>query len=60
MLFNSIIVYYVLNLLKSTGAVFNSLISKSSISDIKLVKSSFIVNCEVSTPVAFFKSDFVT
>ena len=60
MLFNSIIVYYVLNLLKSAGAVFNSLISKSSISDIKLVKSSFIVNCEVSTPVAFFKSDFVT
>ena len=46
-----------LSLLKSTGN--NLLISKLSTSEYKLAKSTFLVNVDVSTPVAFFKSAFV-
>ena len=48
-----------LKLFKPLGAVFNSSISNISTSAFKLAKSSFLVNCNVSVPIAFFKSDFV-
>ena len=56
-----------LSLCKSTGAGFNlsacnsdnSWIPNLSTSDYKLAKSSLLANCNVSTSVGFFKSDFV-
>ena len=49
-----------LNLLKSTGTVFNFSISILSTSAFKLAKFGFSSILEVSIPVAFFKSDFVS
>ena len=54
-----------LSLLKSTGTGFNLSASNSgnlstsnvASSDFKLAESSFIANCDVTTPVAFFKSN---
>ena len=48
-----------LSLLKSTGVVYNLPISNLSTLDFKLAKSTNLVNFDVSTPVAFFKYDFV-
>ena len=48
-----------ISLLKSTGGVFKSPISNLSISDFKPAKSVFWANVDVSTTVAFFKSDYV-
>ena len=49
-----------LSLLKSAGTGFNSSTSIWSISAFKLPKSGFAANLDVSTPVGFFKSAFVT
>ena len=46
-------------LLKVVGPFFNLSISNLSTSDFKLVKSVFLANFDVSTPVALFKSAFV-
>ena len=48
-----------LSLLKSTGTAFNLSASILSISAFKLVKSYFATDLDVSTYVAFLKSDFV-
>ena len=45
---------YTLNFFKSTGTVFNF-----SGSDFNLAKSAFLAKSDISTPIAFFKSDFV-
>ena len=45
-----------LNLLKSTGTVFNLVTSILSTSAFKLAKSDFASNLDVITPVSFFKS----
>ena len=45
-----------LNLLKSTGVVFNFSVSILSTSAFKFAKFGFSANLEVSIPVAFFKS----
>ena len=47
------------NSLKSTGTDTNLWISNLSTSALKLTKSCFAANLEVSVPVAFFKSLFV-
>ena len=41
-------------LYEPTETVFNLPISNLSVSDLKLTKSAFLVNFDVSTPVAFF------
>ena len=46
-------------LLKLLGTFLNLSISNLSISDFKLTKSVFLAKSDVSTPVAFFKSNFV-
>ena len=48
-----------LNLLKSTGTVFNLPATVLSIWTFKLDKVDFSANLEVSISVAFFKPDFV-
>ena len=45
-----------LNLLKSTGTVFNLVTSILSASAFKLAKSDFASNLDVITPVSFFES----
>ena len=45
-----------LNLLQSTGTVFNFSTSILSISAFKIAKSNFAASLDVSTPVVFFKS----
>ena len=47
-------------LLKPLGIFFNLSISNSSLGNFKLGKSVFLAKFDVSTPVAFFKSAFVT
>ena len=47
------------NLFQLVGAVSDLFVSNLSISDFRQTKSSFLANCDVSTPVAFFKSAFV-
>ena len=49
-----------LSLLKSTRVVSNLPISNLSISSFTMTKLSFLANCLVSTPVAFYKSNFVS
>ena len=44
---------------KPLGTFFNLSISYLFTSDFKLAKSFFLANCDVSTPAALFKSDFV-
>ena len=46
-------------LLKLTGEVFNLPISNLSTFDFKAAKLNFLTKSDVSTPVAFFRSDFV-
>ena len=48
-----------LNLLKSIGTVFNLFVSVESTSAFRLARPDFAANLDVSTPVAFFKSNFV-
>ena len=47
-------------MLKLLGTFLNLSISSLPTLDFKLAKSTFLVNYDVSTPVAFFKSAFVT
>ena len=42
------------SLYEPTETVFNLPISNLSVSDLKLTKSAFLVNFDVSAPVAFF------
>ena len=49
-----------LSFLKSTGTVFNLPTSTLSILAFELAKFDFNANLDVSIPVAFFKSVFVT
>ena len=49
-----------LNLIKSTGTLLNLSISILSTSVFNLARLDFIARLEVSTPVAPFKSAFVT
>ena len=44
---------------KLVGTFFNLSLSNLSTSDFKLAKSTFLEKADVSTPVAFFKSDFI-
>ena len=46
-------------MLKLLGVFFNLSISNLSKSDFKLDKSVFLTKSDLSTPVAFFKSEFV-
>ena len=46
-------------LLKSVDTFFNLSISSLSALDFRLAKSTFLANFDMSTPAAFFKSDFV-
>ena len=46
-------------MLKLAGIFFNLSISYLSTLDFKLAKSTFLANFDVSTPVAFSKSDFI-
>ena len=46
-------------LLKLLGTFFNLLISNLSTLDFKLAKPTFLAHFDITTPVAFFKSDFV-
>ena len=48
-----------LSLLKATGTVFNLSTSILSTFPLKLAKSDFAANLDVSTPVAFFESVFL-
>ena len=47
-------------MLKLLGTFLNLSISSLPTLDFKLAKSTFLANYDVSTPVAFFKSAFVT
>ena len=47
-------------LFKLVGTFFNLSLSNLSTSDFKLAKSTFLEKADVSTPVVFFKSDFIT
>ena len=46
-------------MLKVLSTFFNLSISDLSTLDFKLAKSTVLANCDVPTPVAFFKSAFV-
>ena len=46
-------------MLKLIGQLFNLSISNLSTLDVKLAKSTFLANFDVSTPAALFKSAFV-
>ena len=48
-----------LSLLKSTGTVCNLSASNLATFHLKLAKSFFLTNCDVSMPVAPFQSHFV-
>ena len=48
-----------MKLFKPLSTFSNLSISNLSTSNFKLAKSSFLANCDASTPASYFQSDFV-